>query len=151
MENREKALIEVSKQEKQFDALYRNVTNSFGFPDCTMWVLYFIASAREDITQQKLIDMMMFPKQTINSAVKGLVQKGYVALEVIPGTRNKKKIILTKDGVKAVEDTVLRLRKAELAAVKKFGEEKMANYIELYTEFYNVMKEEFEKAGILDE
>ena len=96
----EEYLSEIARQEKQFDAMYRNVSEGFAFPDCAMWILYFLASSDEDISQQELIEMMMFPKQTINSSVKTLSEKGLLTLEMIPGTRNKKRILLTEGGRK---------------------------------------------------
>lgn len=64
----EEYLTEIGTQEKQFDALYRGAASLFGLPDCSMWVLYYLVSAEGDISQQDLIEKMMFPKQTINSA-----------------------------------------------------------------------------------
>ena len=72
-----------------------------------MWILYFLASSDEDISQQELIEMMMFPKQTINSSVKTLSEKGLLTLEMIPGTRNKKRILLTEGGRKKAGETSL--------------------------------------------
>lgn len=144
-------LSEMARQEKQFDAMYRNISEGFAFPDCAMWILYFLSSSDEDISQQELIEMMMFPKQTINSSVKSLSEKGLLTLEMIPGTRNKKRILLTGDGRKKADETVSRLRRAELKAVKKMGSENMEKYIELYHELYESMHEEFLKEGLIDE
>lgn len=146
----EESLSILAKQEKKFDAMYRNVSAGFGFPDCAMWILYFVASSNDDISQQELIEMMMFPKQTINSSVKSLSEKGLLLLEMIPGTTNKKRIVLTKDGRKKADETVSRLRRAELKAVKKMGTEKMEEYIALYNEFYVAMEQELLKEGLLD-
>ena len=74
-----------------------------------MWVLYFLSSAGKDLTQQDLIDRMMFPKQTVNSAVAKLAEQGPLTLTPILGTRNKKSLSLTEEGKKLAEDTVLRM------------------------------------------
>ena len=99
-----------------------------------MWILYYVSIAEEDISQQELQELMMFPKQTINSAVSGLVKKGYVSLEMIPGTRNRKRILLTKEGEAFTENTVGKLVKAEINAMSEMGDEKMQQYIELHDE-----------------
>ena len=125
----EEYLTEIAMQEKQFDALYRGVASLFGLPDYSMWVLYYLVSAEDDISQQDLIEKMMFPKQTINSAVTTLAGKGLVELAMIPGTRNRKKITLTADGRELAESTVWKMRYAECRAVESMGKDKMAQYI----------------------
>jgi len=63
----------------------------------------------------------MFPKQTINSAVIGLAQKGYLELRMIQGTRNRKQILLTPSGTELSHATVERMRSAEEQATVKMG------------------------------
>lgn len=140
----------MSSQEKKFDALYRNLASSFGIPDCGMWILYYILITEEDISQQELQELMMFPKQTINSAVTGLVKRGYIELEMIPGTRNRKKIILTKSGKAFAEETVGKMIAAETRAISDMGEKKMKQYIRLHDEYFALLEEKFEKEGLID-
>lgn len=144
------ALRRVAAQEKQFDALYRSVGTQLRLSDCAMWVLYFIGTADQPLSQQELIEKMVFPKQTINSAVMGLVRKGLVELKAVPGTRNRKTILLTETGKALAEETVLRMVRAELQAVEKMGEEKMERFSELYSEFFAALQSEFEKEGLID-
>ena len=70
----EEYLMNIAGQEKQFDALYRTAGAVFALPDCAMWVLYFLFLSPDALSQQDLIEKMMFPKQTVNSAVAGLVK-----------------------------------------------------------------------------
>ena len=152
MKNKEKAfLMNISTQEKQFDALYRGVASRFMMSDCAMWVLYFLISSDDLLTQQDLIEKMMFPKQTINSAVMNLVKKGLVELQMIPGTRNRKNIILTATGNQIAHNTVEKMRKAEERATASLGEDKMERYAELYQEFFTALQREFQKEGLADE
>lgn len=149
MENRAKNfLTNISTQEKQFDALYRGVASFFGMPDCTMWVLYFLVSSDQPLTQQDLIEKMMFPKQTINSAVRGLVRKGLAELKMIPGTRNRKNILLTDAGAGIAHDTVERMRQAEERAAASMGKEKTEQFAELYHAFFSTLQREFQKEGL---
>ena len=142
-------LSEISSQEKRFAALYRQAAAGFDLSECAMWVLYFLITADEPLTQQDLIERMQFPKQTINSAVSGLAQKGSVELQMIPGTRNRKNILLTSSGAELAGGTVRRMRAAEECAAKKLGAEKMARYIALHEEFLGALREEFGKEGII--
>ena len=139
----------IAKQEKCFDAMYRSIGTLFGLPDCTMWVMYCLAISSETFTQQDLIEQIMFPKQTINSAVVKLEKKGLVELTHLPGSRKRKQITLTKAGQELAQTTVSRMIAAEKRAAKQLGEESMRRYTELYQEFYSHMEEEFIREGLL--
>ena len=142
-------LAKLAVLEKQFDALYRDVGVHFGLPDCMMWILYFLISSSEEITQQDLIEKMMFPKQTINSAVKALLHKGLVTLMMIPHTKNRKKILLTEAGKDLAANTVEKMRVAEMGAVRNMGEKRMKQFVKLFSEFFASMKNEFIKDGLV--
>lgn len=146
----EEYLMNIGRQEKQFDALYRNAGVLFGLPDCAMWILYFLSSSEQELSQQDLIEKMMFPKQTINSAVTRLAKKGIVELSMIPGSRNRKKITLTEAGKRLAENTVDRMFKAECHAVEQMGAERMATYIELYHDFFTCLRQGFQKEGLIN-
>ena len=143
-------LSEISKQEKRFGAVYRQAAATFHLSECAMWVLYFLTAADEPLTQQDMIEQMQFPKQTVNSAVSGLVRKGYIQLQAIPGTRNRKNLVLTGSGTVIAENTVKKLRAAEERAADQLGTEKMALYVALHEAFLGALREEFKKEGILD-
>ena len=143
-------LMNIGRQEKQFDALYRNAGALFGLPDCAMWVLYFLSSSEQELSQQDLIEKMMFPKQTINSSVTGLSKKGIVELTMIPGTRNRKKIALTEAGKVLAANTVDRLFHAECRAAEQMGAERMTAYMELYHDFFTCLQQEFQKDGLIN-
>ena len=146
----EEYLMNIAKQEKQFDALYRNAGALFGLPDCAMWILYFLSTSEDELSQQDLIEKIMFPKQTINSAVAGLEKKGLIELTMIPGTRNRKKLTLTEAGNEMANKTVSKMYQAECRAVEQMGAERMKQYIELYRDFFICLQEEFKKDGLID-
>ena len=144
-------LSQIAAQEKQYAALYRAVGSKFGLSDCTMWTLYYLVSSEEPLTQQDLIEKMMFPKQTINSAIMNLVKSGHVELQIVSGARNRKTILLTEAGRKLADDTVKRMYQAELRAVEDMGEKRMERFRELYAEFFSALQSEFAKEGLVDE
>ena len=146
----ESCLEQLAIQEKRFSALYKEAVSLFNIPDCSMWILYYLIVSKEDITQQNLIKKMLFPKQTINSAVNSLAKKELLKLEVIPNTKNEKKILLTNKGLNLAQNTVLKLRNAESRAVENMGKEKMLKFMELYGEFYFELQKEFKKEGIVN-
>ena len=146
MENKE-YLAALAGCEKKYDALYRGAAAAFGLSDCSMWVLYYLINAEEPLSQQDLIELMLFPKQTINSAVSGLVGKGYVTLEMIPNTKNRKRILLTDEGRDFAEKTVLRMIQAEERAVSKMSD--IERFVSLYAEFFEHLHDEFKKEELV--
>lgn len=145
----EQYLTEAGMQEKRYDALYRKCASVFGLPDCAMWILYYLSSSDEELSQQDLIDKMLFPKQTINSSTIKLADQGMLELTPIPGTKNKKKITLTEQGRKLAEGTVVRIRRAEVQAVKDMGKQKMEQFLTLYREFYECLEAAIKNEGII--
>jgi DNA-binding MarR family transcriptional regulator len=145
-----KAVIEaLSGQEKAFNALYRSISSNFGLSECAMWVMYYLIVEEGALTQRDLIRLMMFPKQTINSAVTGLAEKGYLTRTRVTGARNRKQLTLTEAGRQFADRTVARLIRAESAALRKMTFAKMDAYVSLHNEYLEVLRESFEGEGLL--
>lgn len=128
-------LSEIGEEERLFGALYRGAARRFGLPECAMWVLYFLAVADGPLTQQSLCELMMYPKQTINSSVAKLAKQGLVELSAIPSSRNSKSVSLTAKGRELAEGTVLAMRAAEERALVSLGDDGMQRFVELYRRF----------------
>ena len=133
-------MIALGTQEKQFDALYRKAALTYGLSDCSMWVLYFL-SLHGDMTQQEMTERMMFPKQTINSAIGSLTKKDYVALTAIKESYGRKSVSLTDEGKALANKTVVKMMNAEAKALKMLGYEKTEQFIALYKEFYDALSD----------
>lgn len=122
---------QLEQQRKEQDSIYHNVAVKQGLSDTAFYILYVLHIADGDFTQQDLIRQCFAPKQTINTAISGLVKKGYLTLEMIPGTRNLKRIILTESGRVLAKTAVGPMRQAELRAYGSLSEEELRQYLEL--------------------
>lgn len=140
----------MGRQDKQFEGLYRSLASVFQFPDCSMWIMYYLAMENAPLTQHELIDRMMYSKQTIHSAVSWLVKKGWVRLETNPASRSSKFVILTDEGKQAAEGTVCRILSAEAKAVDAVGKDKMEQFIALQEELSKQFLSAFQAEGLLD-
>ena len=138
----------MNTQEKRFGALYRQASSQFGLSECAMWVLYFLISSDEPLTQHELTERIMFPKQTINSAVMSLAQKGYLELRTVPDKRSSKQVVLSPEGKQLALNTVKKMRTAEERAVKALGQEKIEQFIALHDEFMEQICAELERLHI---
>ena len=102
-----------------------------------------------DITQQDLVEQMMFPKQTIHSSVKKLSADQYVRVTPLPSSRKSKKLSLTEKGKTYIEMTVAKMVEAEKEAIRAMGQEDMQKYVELQGKYLTLVKNEFTKAELL--
>ena len=58
--------------------LYHRLARACGLPDCAFWLLYTLRSEEAPLTQTQLSEQLSLPKQTVNSALKKLVEEGYL-------------------------------------------------------------------------
>ena len=71
---------------KRLNEQYHNYAVACGLSDPTLWVLYSLWETDTYLTQNDICALWMYPKQTINFTITGLVKKGLVRLEQRPGS-----------------------------------------------------------------
>lgn len=106
--------VALSQQYKRGDELYHRYSVHCGLSDPAFWVLYTLYE-EEDIvyTQNDLVSMWSYPKQTLNYAVGRMVESGWIRLEQLPGGRNRKAVVLTEEGERFCAENILPLMLAE--------------------------------------
>lgn len=128
---------------KWSDRIYSGIASHFGMNDTAFWVLYAISHTDEPLTQNDLCNDWFYPVQTINSAVSNLLKKGLIELEIIPGTRNRKKLILTQAGREIAKEVIGKVDEIESNAFLMFSEEEREIYLSLFQRHLeNLTKEE---------
>ena len=108
---------------KRLNEQYHIYAVSRGLSDPAANILYTLMEPDGVITQNDLAIMWCYPKQTVNFTIQGLVKKGYVQLEQLPGGRNRKSVSLTAKGQAYCREVLTPLIEAEervsSAAVRK--------------------------------
>lgn len=104
--NLELQLQTLNRLYKESDHIYSRLAAKLGMTDTTFWVLYAVAHSEEPMTQNDLCNDFFFPVQTIHSVINNLRKDELLELQVIPGTRNRKAIILTEKGKLFVANTI---------------------------------------------
>ena len=127
---------------KESDHIYSRLASKLGMTDTTFWVLYAIAHSEEPVTQNDLCSDFFFPVQTIHSAINNLRRDGLVELQVIPGTRNRKAILLTERGQSFVANTINKADEIEKNAFLCFNEEEREQYLSLFRRHIDYLKSE---------
>ena len=136
---------EIEKQRKEQDAIYHNVAVKFGLSDTAMWILYFVSDKTMEYTQQDLCRMSYCAKQTVNTAINGLVKKGFVVLESADGSRKQKKIVLTDRGREVTDATTDKLKAAEEKTFRHFTDGELKSYLEMTARITAFLREETEQ------
>lgn len=136
---------QIEQIQKEQESIYHHAAVRFGISDTVMWILYNIYEAKEIYTQQELCKKCFWPKQTVNTAVANLVKNGYVRLEMIPGTRNQKKILLTQAGSELAQNTTEYVKAAELRAYGKLSKEELRMLLDVNQKLTSYLREEMEK------
>ena len=127
---------------KESDHIYSRLAAKLGMTDTTFWVLYAIAHSNEPLAQNDLCSDFFFPVQTIHSAINNLRKDGLVELQVIPGTRNRKAILLTEKGKVFVANTINKADEVEKNAFLCFNEEEREQYLSLFKRHIEYLKNE---------
>lgn len=127
---------------KESDHIYSSLASKLGMTDTTFWVLYAIAHSEEPMTQNDLCSDFFFPVQTIHSSINNLRKDGLVELQVIPGTRNRKAILLTEKGKTFVANTMIKADEIEKNAFLCFNEEERESYLSLFKRHIEYLKSE---------
>ena len=73
--------------------LYHRLARACGLPDCAFWLLYTLRSEEAPLTQTQLSEQLSLPKQTVNSALKKLVEEGVLRLEAADGNLKNKRVV----------------------------------------------------------
>ena len=107
--------------------LYHRLARTCGLSDCALWLLYTLRAEESPLTQTQLSEMLSLPKQTVNSALKKLVEAGCLRLEAADGNLKNKQVLVTEAGDTFLHRTVDRVFALEDAAVSRLtGEERAA-------------------------
>lgn len=129
------------KLNNEQNIIYHNVSVAMGLSDSASRLLYVLYIAETPCTQKEICSEWFFSKQTINTTIRNLVQKEYIILESVEGSKKEKYICLTKSGRELAEQTVSKLRNAEVKAYSKLMKEEQERYIRIHTKLNTYLKE----------
>lgn len=132
----------LNKINKEFDNLYHLYAIKNNMSDSNFIVLYSLYIYEEGLTQMDICLEWNINKQTINSTIKDLREKGYVDLVNIDG--KNKKIVLTSKG-KEKTSCIEEIVKIENNIACKTNSEEFNKLINFYEEQLNMFKEEINK------
>lgn len=142
MNNTKEQLEMINQQIKEMAGLYRNAVSRSGISENEFWIWYALVVMDGTFSQQDICSVWAFSKQTVNTIISHMVQKGYAHLEMVPGTKNRKLIRLTEDGKKRGEEVVLPVFQAEMRALERLPSEDRALIYSVLGRYTALLREE---------
>lgn len=127
---------------RESEHVYSRLASKLGMTDTAFWVLYASTHAEGPMTQNDLCGGFFFPVQTIHSAISNLRRDGLLELQVIPGTKNRKAIILTEKGKAFAAATISKADEIEKNALLCFSAEERELYLSLFKRHIEYLKSE---------
>ena len=124
--------------------LYHRLARACGLPDSAFWLLYTLRSEEAPLTQTQLSEQLSLPKQTVNSALKKLVEEGVLRLEAADGNLKNKRVCLTEAGEAFLRRTVDRVFGVESAAAARLTEEERSALVALSQKLLDAFRAETE-------
>ena len=146
--NRKEELEMVTQQLKDLSATYRDAVGHIGISENEYWIWYTLVLTGGEYSQRDICDAWSMSKQTVNTIVSHMVQKGYAFLEVVPGTRNRKIIRLTEVGKEYGERLVIPIHRAGLRAIDRLSPEEFIAGSRALKKFITILKEEMTDAKL---
>lgn len=135
----------ICKSMNEYDTEYHKLASHYNLSDSSFWILYYLYENKEGCTQKELYTDWYINKQTINSSIKYLQNKGYIILEYYGDNKKIKKICLTNKGKELTKETIEKVKEMEEKVFKKINEKQMDIVIEFLREQAKSFKEEVDK------
>jgi len=103
-------------------------------------VLMYHLYKNGDCTQKQICDYYLLPKQTVNNIVMAMKDQGNIDWYFTPTNKKEKVLTITEKGLEYISSLVLSMNNTEDMLKSVLGEEKIADMVELLTEYNNIIK-----------
>lgn len=131
---------------KDIDKQYRMAANALGVSECVLWILYALRETNDKLTQKEVVDTLLIPPQTVNSALKKMEAAGYVELRNDTDRRSKQ-IYLTEKGIQLAQDTADRVIAMEMKALGELTEEEQSVFLKIFHKYQDALKKHLKNLG----
>ncbi len=132
----------INRQIKELVSIYRDAVSHSGISENEFWIWFTLIATEGEYSQQDICSLWSMSKQTVNTIITHMVQKEYVTLEVVPGTRNRKIIRLTDTGTAYGTHLVSPVTEAEERSLARFSSAELDACSKTLNKYINILKEE---------
>ncbi len=107
---------------QSIDSVYEYYAKQLGLNSTTLYLLHIIHTS-EPCTQKQICDIMMLPKQTVNTIVRDYQNKGLLETTESPEDRRQKHVRLTRRGKDYCNQILPPVAEAEAYAMAQFTDD----------------------------
>ena len=133
---------------KPFQPLHKFISSlaeKFGISDTTLDILCGIEQLGRPCTQKELCEIWYLSKQTVNSCIKQLSEKGFIETKSSSNDFREKLLFLTPKGKELCARSAKLIYSAECAAFAKLSYEERRQLIVLTKKHVDSLENEFKK------
>lgn len=135
----QKQVIELDYLNSEISCAYHEISVKLNLSDSVMMVLYTLCNSQGECPLGEILRLSGLSKQTVNSALRRLEEKGAVVLKPLQG--KKKNVCLTPSGKVFADSTAGRIIQIESEIWASWTEEERASYLELTRRFLSALRE----------
>lgn len=100
------------------NAVYERWAKSHGLNNNLLLTLYLLKEFPNDCTQHLICEKLMLPKQTVNSILSGLEEKGFVEKIISPTDKRVKLLVFTSQGAAYADGLLQKMDDFEERALR---------------------------------
>ena len=126
--------------------LYHRLARHSGLSDCAFWLLYALRDEGGPMTQTQLSNLLCLSKQTVNSALKQMVEAGCLRLEAEDGNLKNKQVCLTELGAARLGPAIDDVFRLEERAAARLSAEELSTLLSLEEKLLDAFRAEAEQA-----
>lgn len=134
------ALEQVNQFYRESNGIYHKIAVALNLSDTVFCILYTLTENDHPLDQRQLCTEWNLPKQTVNSAVAGLVRKGLVYLT--PGRGHSKYVCLTDEGKRIAKIKIDPIRRMECRALQQMEPDERHQFLDLMSRYTQLLRTE---------
>lgn len=144
MEHLYQQIREINQLTNENDLIYHKIARRYGLSDSVFWLLYIIFNSNEPSSQSALCEQWHYSKQTIQSAIAALVNRKLILLRKVEGSRNRKHIVLTKQGEAFCQRVICEVNAIEREAYSGLTDEQRARFLNAFRVLNQKLKQAYQ-------
>lgn len=146
--NQGEYLEEFNRLYREMDKIYHELAVGAGMSDSAFFILYGILEMGDGCLQKEIAERYSISKQTVNSSIQNLKEKGYLLLE--EGRGRDKHIYFTEAGQKFVREKVFPVMEMEKEVFAEMSLEESRELLRLMKKYLEIFQRKA-REGIGDE
>lgn len=141
-------LIEFNRSYKELDGIFHEIAQNMGLSNSAFAILYTLVEFGGGCLQKDIAEYFSTSRQTINSSIKNLEEKGIISLE--KGNRREQHLYLTSEGQKLAEEKIVPVVEMENHIFAAMEPEESQKLLQLTKKLVSLYRKEVDERRFLN-